>query len=193
MHAKTLSLGNTICYCRIFDEEALQFDKEMEIAHEKDEETTESTKPLAEIEETASNMGAKRESDEDADAPLPIKVQRTEGRMSRPPNWGKFERVKLLSHILKYMEDPTRVRDRGADLSMFNVLSKVSSHLAEARKLDELTTQYYRYYSIPPKDGVSALTLFVLLGAVIPRTMVGECGTGSGRYSKLMATLRLST
>ena len=126
----------------------MQFDKEMEIAHEKDEETTESTKPLAEIEETASNMGAKRESDEDADAPLPIKVQRTEGRMSRPPNWGKFERVKLLSHILKYMENPTRVRDRGADLAI-NVLSKVSPHLAEnpaeSRKLDELTTQYYRY------------------------------------------------
>jgi hypothetical protein len=114
---------------------------EMEIAHKK---------PHADIEETTSNRGVKRESDEDADSPSPIKVQRKEG-MSIQPNWGKFEKVKLLSHILMYMEDPTCAQDRGADLAI-NVLSKVSPHLAEnpaeARKLDELTTQYYRYYSI---------------------------------------------
>jgi len=135
LHAKTLSLGNTNCYRRIF-EEALQFDMEMEME-----------KPLAEIEETTSNRVVKRELGKDADSPSPIKVQRKEG-LSQEPNWGKFERVKLLSHILKYMENPTRVRDRGADLAI-NVLSKVSPHLAEnpaeARKLDELTTQYYRY------------------------------------------------
>jgi hypothetical protein len=170
----------------------LEFGKEMDMAHEKVEEK-------AEIKETTSNRGVKRESDEDAEAPSPIKVQRKEG-LKRQPNWGKFERVKLLSHILKYMEDPTRARDRGGrtktDLAT-NVLSKVSPHLAEnpaeSRKLDELTTQYYRYYSISPIDVLSALKLYVLLGLVIPRTMVRECRTGSGRHSKLMATLRLIT
>ena len=133
----------------------MQFDMEMEIAREKVEDTKESTKHLAEIEETPSNRGVKRESDEDADSPSPIKVARKEGLIREPkeglirePNsWDKSERVKLLSHILKYMTDPTRDRDRGADLEI-NVLSKVSPHLAEnpveARKLDELTTQYYR-------------------------------------------------
>jgi len=156
----------------------LQFEKKMEIAQN---EST-SKRPL-----------------DDADTPSPIKVLRNEGMM-RQPNWSKFERVKLLSHILKYMEDPTRGRDRGGvtktDLAT-NVLSKVSPHLdknpAEARKLDELTTQYYRYYSISPIDVVSALNLYVFLGPVIPQTMVWECKTGSGRDSKAMATLMSST
>ena len=84
-------------------------------------------------------------------SPPPIRVEREE-RMRRQPNWDMLDRIRLLDHVLKYMEDPTRARDKAGQTKMdmeMNVLPKVSPHLREhpleSRKLDEITAQFYRY------------------------------------------------
>ena len=82
-------------------------------------------------------------------SPSPIKVSR-KADAKRAPNWEKTERVKLLEHVLRYMEDPTRGYDRHgkADLRE-NVLHKVSPNLGEnprgSRNEEDIVYQYYRY------------------------------------------------
>ena len=82
-------------------------------------------------------------------SPSPIKVSR-KADAKRAPNWEKSERVKLLEHVLRYMEDPTRGYDRHgkADLRE-NVLHKLSPNLGEnprgSRNEEDIVYQYYRY------------------------------------------------
>ena len=84
--------------------------------------------------------------------PSPIKVQRKLG-MKRQPNWNYNERIRLLEHILKNMEDPTLGRSvKGTKDLELNVLPKFSPNLVEkpeeSRKLDEIAAQFYRYISL---------------------------------------------
>jgi hypothetical protein len=82
----------------------------------------------------------------------PIKVVR-KPEARRQPNWNKEDRVKLLDHILMYMEDPTLGYNmRGKkDLELI-VMPKVSPDIEEnpekSRKLEEIITQYYRYVCV---------------------------------------------
>ena len=84
--------------------------------------------------------------------PSPIKVVR-KPQLMRQPNWRKEDRVKLLDHILTYMEDPTRGYNRLGKRDLeHNVLPKVSPDIEErpeeSRKLEEIITQYYRCVSV---------------------------------------------
>ena len=84
------------------------------------------------------------------ETPPQIKVHRLP-TMRRAPNWTPQERVLLLDHVLKHMENPTTRPDKAGRIKrdmVVNVLPKVSPELNtkpdESRKVDEILTQYYK-------------------------------------------------
>ena len=123
--------------------------------------------------------------------PSPIKVVR-KPQLTRQPNWKKEERVKLLDHILMYMEDPTRGYNRlGKRDIELNVLPKVSPDIEESpeesRKLDEIITQYYRCVCMHANTMETFITkIYISLGRGTPQTTRKEYTTGSRKFSSSM-------
>ena len=81
--------------------------------------------------------------------PSPIKVVRRPD-LTRQPNWQKDERVKLLEHILMYMDNPALGYNKHGKKDLAdNVLPKVSPDIEEkpdeSRKLEDIINQYYRF------------------------------------------------
>lgn len=102
---------------------------------------------------TTSNLTQKKTPDtpkmpQIPETPSPIKLKQTGAKKE---NWSRDQRKKLLSHIIKYMNDPTQAQEgrRGKADLRDNVLSKVSPELDEkpgqSRTLEDIVSQWYRY------------------------------------------------
>ena len=118
-------------------------------------------------------------SDEMEEHPSPIKIVRRPG-LTRQPNWHKDQRVKLLEHILMYMENPALGYNKYGKKDLEdNVLPKVSPDIEEkpdeSRKLEEIIYQYYRYAN---QIQIFLAKMYMFIGRGTPKTTRRESMTG---------------